>query len=150
MKLMPRTTLTGILVMSAPLALAAQQAAPTTAPPASPAAPPGYEIPKNMTTYYLAMYVRGPKYIASESAERQELSKRHLSFIRRMIEQKKYILAGPLLDDGPQLGIAIVAAPNADEAKRIAEHDPAIAAGHMAVELRPAMLPSLASLVVTY
>ena len=60
------------------------------------------------------------------------------------------MIAGPLVDDGPQLGIAIVAAPNADEAKRIANGDPAIAAGHMAVEMRAAMLPSLSSLIVTY
>jgi hypothetical protein len=46
--------------------------------------------------------------------------------------------------------MTIIAAPNADDAKRIAHGDPAIAAGHMAVELRAVMVPSLASLVVKY
>jgi uncharacterized protein YciI len=145
----PLPALASVLVISAPLALAAQQTA--SAPHAVPAAPAGYDIPKNMTAYYVASYVRGPKYMENESPERQELSKRHLSFIRRMIEQKRYVLAGPFADDkGPQLGLAIIAAPDADEARRIAAGDPAIVAGHMAVELRAAILPSLASLVVTY
>jgi len=64
------------LFIAVPLTRAAQQAAP--AP--SPSAPPGFEIPKDMTTY----------------------------------------------------------------------GDPAIAAGHMAIELHPAMLPSMATLVVKY
>ena len=103
-----------------------------------------------MTTYYLALYVRGPKFMANDSPEHQALTKQHLSYIRRMIEEKKYLIAGPVVDDGPHLGIAIVAGPNADAAKRIANGDPAIVAGHMAVEMRAAMLPSLSSLVVTY
>ncbi|HEX6050685.1 MAG TPA: YciI family protein [Gemmatimonadaceae bacterium] len=141
--------LTTAFALAIPGVLAAQ----TQATPAAAglAMPPGYEIPKDMTTYYLATYIRGPKYIESESAERRELSKRHLSFIRQMIEQKKYLLAGPFADDqGPQLGLAIISAPNAVEAKRIAAADPAIIAGHMAVKVRAAMLPSLASLVVKY
>ncbi len=145
---MKSVTLAGAVLFSAPFALGAQQQA--TTQPAAPAAPPGYEIPKDMTTYYVATYVRGPKFMATDSPEHQALTKRHLAFIRKMIEAKKYMVAGPFVDDGPQLGMAIVAAPNADEARRIAAADPAIAAGHMAVEVRGAMLPSLSSLVVKY
>jgi len=145
MKLIP--LLATFAVTCVPVALAAQQ---TAAPNSASAMPPGYQIPKNMTTYYLALYVRGPKFMATDSPEHQALTKRHLSYIRRMIEEKKYMIAGPLVDDGPHLGIAIVAAPNADEAKRIANGDPAIVAGHMAIEMRAALLPSLSSLVVTY
>ena len=134
----------GALVIATPLALSAQQQS------SAPAAPPGFEIPKDMTTYYVALYVRGPKFTETESPEQMALTRRHLAYIHQMIEQKKYLLAGPLLDGGDKLGLAIVAAVSADEAKRIAEGDPTIAAGHMAIELHPAMLPSLASLVVKY
>jgi uncharacterized protein YciI len=129
------------LALSAPVALAAQQ---------STAAPPGFEIPKNMTTYYVALYVRGPKYMETDSPEHQALMRRHLSYIRQMIEQKTYVFAGPLLDGGDKQGLAIVAAASVEDAKRVAESDPAIAAGHMAIELHPAMLPSLAGVVVKY
>lgn len=136
----------GALLALAPLTLAAQQST----PPAPPSAPAGFEIPKDMTTYYVALYVRGPRYMAAESPERTALIQRHLKYIRRMIEQHRYLLAGPLLDGGDKQGLAIISAPNAEEAKRIADGDPAIASGHMAVELHPAMLPSLSTLVITY
>ena len=135
-----------VFTAAAPMALAAQQ--PSAA--ATPSAPPGFEIPKDMTTYYVAFYVKGPKHMAAESPERTALTQRHLRYIRRMIEEHKYTIAGPLLDGGDTQGLAIIAAPNAAEAKRIAEGDPAIVAGHMAIQLHPAMLPSMASLVVKY
>ena len=139
-------SLFGALLLAAPAVLGAQQAS---APNAAPAMPPGFEIPKDMTTYYVAIYVKGPKPLG-ESAEHTALTREHLKYIRRMIEEKKYMFAGPLLDGGDKQGIAVVAAASEQAARRIAEGDPAIAAGHMAVELHPAMLPSLASLVVTY
>ena len=140
-------SLVGALLVAAPLSLGAQQAASL---PQQPAAPPGFEIPKDMQTYYLAIYVKGPKHSAAQTPETLELMKSHLKYIRRMIEEKKYMFAGPLLDGGDRQGVAIVSAATAEDAKRIAAGDPAIAAGHMAVELHPAMLPSLSSLVVKY
>ena len=96
------------------MTLAAQQAAPAT----TPSAPPGFEIPKDMTTYYVALYVKGPKHMATGSPEHTALTRRHLEYIRRMIEEHKYTIAGPLLDGGDTQGLAIISAPNADEAKR--------------------------------
>jgi hypothetical protein len=49
------------VVFGAPCPLGAQQAVPTSAP-SPPAVPPGFEVPKDMSTYYLALYVKGPKY----------------------------------------------------------------------------------------
>ena len=140
---MKLSSLMGALLVATPVAVFAQQQQP-------PAAPPGFEIPKEMTTYYVALYVRGAKFMAAVSPEHTALTQRHLQYIRRMIEEHKYVFAGPLLDGGEKQGLAIVAAPSEAEARKIAEGDPAIVAGHMAIELHPAMLPSLASLVVTY
>ena len=151
MKVMSVVSLIGMLIVSAPLALAAQQTPAAPAQSVTPmAVPPGFEVPKDMTTYYLALYVRGPKHSAAQTPENMELSKSHLRYIRRMIEEKKYMFAGPLLDGGDTQGIAIVSAASVEEARRITDGDPAIAAGHMAVELHPAMFPSMASLVVKY
>jgi uncharacterized protein YciI len=140
-------SLVGALLVAAPLAVGAQQASP---PPAQPPTPPGFEIPKDMATYYLAIYVRGPQYTSAQTPAQMELTRSHLKYIRRMIEERKYVFAGPLLDGGDKQGVAIVSAASAAEARRLAEGDPAIAAGHMAVELHAAMLPSLSSLVVKY
>ena len=140
-------SLVAALLAAVPLALAAQQ---TGSQAAAPALPPGFEVPKDMAPYFVAIYVRGPRFMATQSPEHEALTRKHLSYIRQMIEQKKYVFAGPMLDGGDKQGLAIVAAANAQDAKRIADGDPAVAAGHMAVELHPAMLPSLASLVVKY
>ena len=143
---MKLSSLFGALLLVAPLALGAQQAKASAAPMS---APPGFEINKNKTPKIRAIKVAGPKHL-KESPEQMELAKQHLKFIRRMIEQKKYMFAGPLTDNGDMLGVAIVAAASVDEAKQITSGDPAIAAGHMAAQLHPAMLPSLASLTVKY
>ena len=140
-------SLAATLLLAVPFALGAQQSA---APNAAPTMPPGFEIPKDMATYYVALYVKGPKALSPQSSEHTALTREHLKYIRRMIEEKKYMFAGPMLDDGDKQGIAVVAAASEAEARRITGSDPAIAAGHMAIELHPAMLPSFASLVVKY
>ena len=144
---MKLTTFLGALVLAAPLSLAAQQATPK---PGQAAMPPGFEVPQEMTQYYLAIYVKGPKHSAAQTPESMELTKSHLKFIRRMIEEKQYLFAGPFVENGDNQGMAIVAATTGQEARRISDGDPAVAAGHMAVRLQPVMLPSLASLVVKY
>ena len=143
---MKLTSIFGALLVAAPMALGAQAAKASAAPMT---APPGFEIPKDMTPYVLAVYVAGPKHL-KDSPEQLEIAKQHLKFVRRMIEQKKYMFAGPLMDNGEMLGVAVVAAASVDEAKQITSGDPAIAAGHMTAKLHPAMLPSFASLVVKY
>ena len=135
------------LIVAAPLALAAQQTSPK---PGQAALPPGFEVPQEMTPYFLAIYVKGPKHSAAQTPESMELTKSHLKYIRRMIEEKKYMFAGPFIENGDNQGMAIVAAATAEEARRIADGDPAIASGHMAIRLQPVMLPSLSSLVVKY
>jgi uncharacterized protein YciI len=140
-------SLAATVLLAAPFALGAQQSA---APNAAPAMPPGFEIPKDMATYYVALYVKGPKALPAQSPENTALTREHLKYIRRMIEEKKYMFAGPMLDGGDKQGIAVVAAASEEEARRITGSDPAIAAGHMAIELHPAMLPSFSSLVVKY
>ena len=95
-------SLLGALLLAAPGVLGAQRA---TAPNARPTMPPGFEIPKDMT-YYVAIYVKGPKHIATESAEHTAITRDHLTYIRRMIEEKKYMFAGPLLDGGDKQGTA--------------------------------------------
>ena len=96
-------SLFGALLLAAPGALGAQRAS---APNAAPTMPPGFEIPKDMTTYYVAIYVKGPKHLGTESAEHTTITRDHLKYIRRMIEEKKYMFTGPLLDGGDKHGTA--------------------------------------------
>lgn len=74
--------------VGAPLTLAAQQSPAAT----TPSAPPGFEIPKDMTTYYVALYVKGPRPLATESPEHAALTQRCGN--RRGLEARARV-AGP-------------------------------------------------------
>jgi hypothetical protein len=60
------------------------------------------------------------------------------------------VLAGPITDDGPLVGILIIAAKTAEEALAIATADPGVQSGRLAVEVRPVLLPSLKELKINY
>jgi uncharacterized protein YciI len=111
--------------------------------------PPMKDVLKDMRTYYVALLVAGPKF-APDSPERAVLLPKHLAFLRKMIAEKKLKLAGPFADDGKVLGIAVVAASSAEEAKAWMDKDPAVQAGFFDHEIHPAMLPSLDTLRVRY
>ncbi|MGZ5957944.1 MAG: YciI family protein [Myxococcaceae bacterium] len=107
------------------------------------------DVPKDMRTYYVAFLVAGPKF-APGSPDHATLMPKHLAFIRKMISEKKLLLAGPFTDEGRIFGIAVVAAASAGEAKAWMEQDPAVQAGFFDHEIHQAMLPSLDSLRIRY
>jgi uncharacterized protein YciI len=57
-------------------------------------------------------------------------------------------LAGPFVDDGRIGGIIVVAVDSKEEANQIVNHDPAVLAGRLTVEIHPAWLPSLDGAIV--
>ena len=111
--------------------------------------PPMKDVPKDMRVYYVSFLVAGPKF-APDSPEHDALRPKHLAFIRKMISEKKLCLAGPFADEGKFLGITIVDASSADEAKAWMDQDPAVQAGFFAHEIHPVMLPNLESLRVRF
>ena len=110
---------------------------------------PMKDVPKDMRTYYVAFLVAGPKF-APASPDQATLMPKHLAFIRRMISERKLLLAGPFTDEGRIFGIAVVAASSAGEAQAWMEQDPAVQAGFFDHEIHQAMLPSLDSLRIRY
>ena len=111
--------------------------------------PPMKDVPKDMRVYYVSFLVAGPKF-APDSPEHDALRPKHLAFIRKMISEKKLCLAGPFADEGKFLGITIVDASSADEARAWMDQDPAVQAGFFAHEIHPVMLPNLESLRVRF
>jgi uncharacterized protein YciI len=111
--------------------------------------PPMKDVPKDMRTYYVMFLVAGPKF-APDAPERAVLLPKHLAFLRKMISEKKVKLAGPFADEGKVLGIAVVAASSAEEAKSWMDQDPAVQAGFFDREIHPAMLPSMDTLRIQY
>jgi uncharacterized protein len=89
-----------------------------------------------MKTYVMAFLKAGPNR-PKDSVARAELQKAHLKNITRLTAEGKLIVAGPFLDDPPIKGIFIFNVTTIEEAKKLAETDPAIKAGSLMMELHP-------------
>ncbi len=108
------------------------------------------DIPRNVQPYYIAFLLKGERWNDTLGADVADLVPRQLAFIREQVEAGRYMLAGPITDDGPLVGMSIIAAGNAAEALAIASADPGVQAGRLRVEVHPAYLPSLKELKINY
>jgi uncharacterized protein YciI len=89
-----------------------------------------------MKKYVMAILKAGPVKI-QDSVKRAELQRLHLRNILRLAGEGTLILAGPFLDDQAMRGIFIFNVGTVEEARPIAESDPAVKAGTLTLELHP-------------
>jgi len=109
------------------------------------------DIPKYLKPYFIALYVKGAKADQPlTKEERDAFMRQHTAYLRSQVEAGKYLLVGPLTDDGQVRGIAVIHAASAEEAREIANADPAILSGRMAIEIHPGVLPDLGCVRVEY
>jgi uncharacterized protein YciI/uncharacterized damage-inducible protein DinB len=94
----------------------------------------GAEPKVTMTKYYLVLFGKGTKP-APSAAENQQLMLEHLWNIRRQLDAKVFMTAGPFSGNGELRGLLVIAANSLEEAKTIAEADPMVKAGQMSVAL---------------
>jgi uncharacterized protein YciI len=125
---MPSFVSAGVFVVTATLALGL------------PAQAEQQEAMPEMTTYILGLLVKGPQWTPAQSPERAKLQEAHMAHIRSMAASGKLIVAGPLTDGGTIRGILVFKLEAVDEARALAEADPAVKAGRLAVELHPWMV----------
>lgn len=95
------------------------------------------EAPPNMTTYYFGVLVKGPRWSPDDSPERAKIQEAHLAHLTAMHKAGKLVLAGPLADDGDWRGILIYRTRTLEEAQALANDDPAVKAGRLAVTMHP-------------
>jgi len=91
-----------------------------------------------MTTYAMVFLKRGPNWTAKATPEVQRIQQGHLDHLVRMTKEGKMLVAGPFTDGNDPQGICIYVT-SAEEARRLAEEDPAVKAGRLMVEVRPWM-----------
>ena len=108
------------------------------------------DIPRDVEPYFIAFLFRGDRWNDTLGADVADLVPRQLAFIREQVEAGRYLLAGPITDDGPLVGMSIIAAGNAADALAIASADPGVKAGRLRVEVHPAFFPSLKQLKIKY
>lgn len=97
--------------------------------------------PVKMTTAYLGLLTRGAKWTPEKTPATEELQKAHIANIVRLAEMKKLVVAGPFGDDGTLRGIFVFKVATLAEAKELAETDPAVKAGRLAIEMHSWLVP---------
>jgi uncharacterized protein YciI len=76
-----------------------------------------------------------PTFMTDYTPEEDEVMSRHFEYLERLFEQGQVILAGPSLD--PPFGVIVFRADSEEEARRLIEADPSVAAGLQTPELHP-------------
>lgn len=99
-----------------------------------------FEVPQNMTIYYLRLLKRGPLWTPEETPEVERLQAAHLAYGQNLREAGKLVLNGPLLDNGDLRGIGIFRVGSLEEAQALSDADPAVQAGRLVSELHPWMI----------
>lgn len=90
-----------------------------------------------MTTYQVAFLVRGPNWTPAETEETKAIQAGHMENIRKMGATGKLLIAGPFEDGGDLRGMFIFRVATLEEAKALAEQDPAVKAGRLKLEWHP-------------
>lgn len=108
------------------------------------------DVPKNLKPYFLGLLRRGPRWNEIEGPEAAELLPRHLAYLREQSEAGRYMAAGPVLDESEFAGVLLIAVETMEAAVALAENDPGVRAGRLAVEVHPVLLPALDSVRAVY
>jgi uncharacterized protein YciI len=94
---------------------------------------PKYE----MTTYVVGFLEKGPNWTPEVTEETKKIQEGHMANIQRMAATGKLAVAGPFMDGGDLRGMLIFKETTLEEAKKMADADPAIQAGRLALRLHP-------------
>jgi uncharacterized protein len=90
-----------------------------------------------MVTHYMAFLRRGPKWTPEVTEETKRIQAEHMAHIRKSADEGSLRMAGPFTGNGDIRGIFVFRTATIDEARAIAEADPAVKAGRLAVEIHP-------------
>ncbi|MEK6321976.1 MAG: YciI family protein [Acidobacteriota bacterium] len=99
------------------------------------------EQPLKMTTYYFAFLRRGPKWTAQRTPETDKLQADHMAHINSMARSGKLVIAGPFENAGDYAGVFVFKVNSIEEAKALAESDPAVKAGRLVIDVHPWLVP---------
>jgi uncharacterized protein YciI len=125
------------LALTLLLPLAATAEDPTPPPAAKPAQPARPAMPPNMESYQLVLLKRGPAWTPEVTPAVEELQKQHLGHLQKMAAAGHMVIAGPFSDqqDVGKRGACLYRVGSVEEARALAEQDPAVRSGRLVVEV---------------
>ncbi len=89
-----------------------------------------------MQKYFMVFLKSGPKRSQTKE-EAMEIQEKHLAYLQKMAEEEKTSITGPMGDDGEIRGVVVYNTATAEEARTLAEGDPAVKNGRLVVEVHP-------------
>jgi uncharacterized protein YciI len=93
--------------------------------------------PLKQTTYYFTFLRRGPKWTPEKTPETEKLQAAHMANINAMAKTGKLVIAGPFENAGDYAGVFVFKVSSLEEAKALAESDPAVKAGRLVADVHP-------------
>lgn len=105
------------------------------------AEPETFEMQQGDTTYVMQKYFMvflksGPERSQSKE-EAMEIQEKHMAYLEKMANEGKTSITGPMAGQGDLRGIVIYNTATAEEARKLAEGDPAVQARRLVVEVHP-------------
>lgn len=91
---------------------------------------------KEMKVYYLVFLKAGPNR-NQDSATAEKIQKEHLRYLTDLYHNGYADILGPFTENKDIRGIVIFNTGTAEEARKLAEADPAVKAGRLTVEVHP-------------
>lgn len=103
--------------------------------------PETFEMQQGDTTYvmqkYFVVFLKAGPTRSQTEEEAKEIQEKHLAHLQKLAEMGKTSITGPFGDDGEIRGIVVYNTATAEEARNLAEQDPAVKAGRLVVEVHP-------------
>jgi uncharacterized protein len=93
--------------------------------------------PPTLVQFHMALLKKGPEWETTPAAERNQILQRHVAYVVSMLDSGKAVVTGPMGDDTVLVGIFILRAQSAEEAKTWVDADPSVKAGLFAAEMHP-------------
>lgn len=87
--------------------------------------------------FQMAILKRGPKWTPNLAKDAPALQKQHVDYVQSLLQSGKAVIAGPIRDDSNLVGVYILRAKSAEEAKSWVMADPAVIAEYVVPELHP-------------
>ncbi len=89
-----------------------------------------------MKAYFMVFLMKGEKR-DQDSITANKIQAEHIAHLEKMYNEGKMDIAGPFGDDDAMRGICIYNVATIEEAKKLAESDPAVVSGRLKVVVRP-------------
>ena len=93
--------------------------------------------PPKLVQFHMALLKKGPKWTTISAAERNQILQRHVAYVVSMLDSGKAVITGPMGDDTDLVGIFILRALSAEEAKTWVAADPTVKSGLFVAEMHP-------------